>query len=238
MHDWKLQRVFEYWDQSANAIAQYSLELSQLGEPARATASGRIRESVSGHAQALSDDHLLKMAVSLIDDLYQFLNTDVVVRAAFFDYLEAMGRTFTSVLRDRGYVIRYVIENQFADPEIVMMGPLRLFPAAFHAVGCVYVCPQLFAWKMMQHDGLAESDYPSRIAHYIADGRAVASQLARDCRAGNRHYIFLEADYEDGALEAALEGAGEAGALRLFRNDAPVARSQIEIDFPAAKIHG
>lgn len=231
MNDWNFSHIFQYWDQRTGAIALNSERLDQLGTAAQSNARSQIREALEAHVEALDDELLLQAAISQTDDLYKYINDEVVVRPALFYYLAAFGRTLNNAVRERGYVIEYVVENQFSGPPFLFRGPFGLFPKIFQAVGFVYVCPQQLAWQMMQQDGVAEADYSARIAQYASEGWAMAHQMARTCHTEGRHFIYLETDYVEGSLDAPLEGKGAPGVLSIFRNEAAVAGSTVTVDY-------
>lgn len=237
MGDWDL-RLVDYWDQRTGAINRNAFRLGRLDGPERAAACGEIRDAVRARAQALGDTHLLQAAVTLVDDLYKYVNDEVLMGPALFEYLDAFGRTFTRTVRERGYVIRYVVDNQFSGVDFLMLGPFDVFPKIFNAAGFVYVCPQHLALRLMQGDGIAASGYEGALARYIDEARIVGDQLVGKCHDDGLHYVFLEADYQDGALDAALRGSGDPGVLSVFRNDAPVPGSEVSISFPERKLGG
>jgi hypothetical protein len=237
MNHWDF-RLTAYWDQTTSAINRHALRLGKLGEPERRAACGQIRDAVRARVQALADERLLQAAVSMVDDLYKYVNDEVWMAAALFEYLDAFGRTLTQAVRERGYVIRYVVENQFSGVDFMMLGPFDLFPRVFNAAGFVYICPQQLGLRLMQHEGIAASEYPRAIAQHIAEARHIADRTALQCQEEGRHYLFLEADYQAGALEIALRGGGAPGVLRIFRDDAPVAGSEVYVDFPGQQREG
>jgi hypothetical protein len=237
MRDWDFQLV-DYWDQRTSAINRSARRLSKLSVPERKAACGQIRGAVRRRVRDLTDEQLLRSAVSMVDDLYKFVNDEVLMTAALFEYLDAFGRTFTQAVRERGYVIRYVVENQFSGVCFLMFGPFDVFPRVFNAAGFVYVCPQHVSLRLMQHDGVGESEYAGAIARYIAEGRHVADRMVIKCHGQGQHYVFLEADYEEGALDTALRGRGERGVVSVFRNEAPADSSEVFAAFPEQKLEG
>jgi hypothetical protein len=237
MDNWDF-RLVDYWDQTTSAINRHTLRLSKLSEPARKVACDQVRDAVRMRVRDLADQQLLQAAVSMVDDLYKYVNDEVLMAGALFEYLDAFGRTLTQAVRARGYVIRYVVENQFSGVDFMMLGPFDLFPRIFHAAGFVYICPQQLGLHLMQHDGIAPSEYPRAIAHYIPEARHVGDRIAIQCHDGGQHYVFLEADYQEGALDVALRGGGAPGVLRIFRDEAPVAGSEIFVRFPEQKLGG
>jgi hypothetical protein len=174
----------------------------------------------------------------MVDDLYKYVNDEVLMAAALFEYLDAFGGTFTQAVREKGYVIRYVAENQFSGVDFLMLGPFDLFPRVFNAAGFVYVCPQQVGLRLMEHDGIAAPDYATAIARYIAEARHVADRMVIKCHEQSQHYVFLEVDYQEGALDTALQGRGEPGVLSVFRNEAPAAGSDVFVAFPEQKLAG
>ena len=231
MDDWDFSLV-DFWDQTTGAINRNALRLSKLSEPDRMEACSRIRDAVSKRAHALEDNLLLQAAVSMADDLYKYVNYEVMMHDSLFDYFDAFGSTFTKTVRESGYVIRYVVENQFSGVDFLMLGPFDIFPRIFNAAGFVYVCPQQLGLRLMQDDGVAASDYAEKIAQYSTEARRVGDQLVNECHDKVQHYVFLEADYEEGALESALRGRGAPGVLSVFRDDAPVPGSEVSVAFP------
>lgn len=232
MDDWNLHLV-DYWDQSAGAINAHTLRLIDLGEADRLAACGQIRDAVLRQLDALPDSQLLQAAVSMVDDLYKAVNDEVLVDRALFAYLDAFARTFTQAVRARGYVIRYVVENQFSGVDFLMRGPFDLFPKVFNAAGFVYVCPHHLALQLMQADGVAASEYAGVVAQYVDEARVVADRLASQCQEASQHYVFLEIDYQEGALDAAPQGMDAPGVLTIFRNDAPAPGSMVSVRFPS-----
>lgn len=237
MGAWNL-RLVDYWDQTTGAINKGARRLGEFGESERVAPCGQIREAVRQRCTALADRQLLQAAVSMVDDLYKCVNDEVLMGQALFDYLDAFGRTFTTAVRERGYVIRYVVENQFSGVDFLMLGPFDVFPRVFNAAGFVYVCPQQIALELMQADGVEASEYERAITRYITEARVVGNRVVNECHAAGLHYVFLEADYEEGALDIALRGGGAPGVLSVFRDDAPVPGSEVSVVFPEQKLGG
>ncbi len=89
---------------------------------------------------------------------------------------------------------------------------------------------------MRADDGLAAPDYASAVARYIAEARALADRLLNQCAETGRHYLFVEVDYQEGALDLALQGSNARGVLTIFRNDAPVPGSTVSVSFPDQRL--
>ncbi len=237
MDDWD-SRLVDYWDQTTGAINRGALRLSKLSGQERMAACGQIRDAVRKRVHALADSRLLQLAVSMVDDLYKYVNDEVLMDEVLFDYLDAFGRTLTETVRERGYVIRYVVENQFSGVDFLMLGPFSVFPRVFNAAGFAYICPQQLGLHLMRADGITASEYARAIAQYIAEARLVGDRLVNKCHDDGQHYVFLEADYQEGALDIALRGRGAPGVLSVFRNDAPIPGSEVSVAFPEQKLGG
>jgi hypothetical protein len=229
MSEWDFPYIFNYWDQLTGAITKGAMRMHELSPPEQVEACDEIRQAMRRHVQALSDLQLMELAVSLVDDLYKYVNDEVYYAQALLQYLDAFGRTFTTSLRQRGYVLQYVVDNTFL-PDFLMVGAFDIFPMVFNAIGLVYVCPQQIAWKLMEHDGVPASGYAENIGRYNMEARVVAARLVNRCLDGSDHYLFLDADYEEGALDLALRDRAKPGVLSAFRNEAPIPDSKVNVD--------
>jgi len=235
MDNWDF-RLVDYWDQTVGAINRNAQRLSKLNETKRKAACDQIRGAVRMQVHDLTDEQLLQAVVSMVDDLYKFVNDEVFMAAALFEYLDAFGRTLIQAVHERGYVIRYVVDNQFSGVDFLMLGPFDVFPKVFKAAGFVYICPQQVSLNLMESDGITESKYPQAIAKYIDEARYVSDTIVTRCHDEGHHYVFIEVDYQEGALDIALRGSGAPGVLSIFRNDAPVAGSEVFVSFPEQKL--
>jgi hypothetical protein len=230
MKDWNLSLV-KYWDQLKKAIFNNTKQLDKLSESKQKKAYDQIREAVNSQVQAYTDEQLLMAAVSLVDDLYKFLNDEVFVATTLFEYLEAFGRTFTDALRERGYVINYIVDNQFTRNDVLFQGAFDLFKKVFNAAGLVYICPQLIGMQLMQADGIND-DFLTSMPRYINEARYLSDKLVTECHEEGLHYVFLETNFEDGVLDAAVKDMNKPGVLGIFRNEAPIAGSKIQVSYP------
>ena len=86
MDNWD-SRLVDYWDQTTSAINRSTLRLSKLSEPERKAACGQIRDAVRMRVHDLADEQLLQAAVSMVDDLYKYVNEEVLMAAALFESL-------------------------------------------------------------------------------------------------------------------------------------------------------
>jgi hypothetical protein len=226
----------EYWDQRTDAISRAAARIRALSPSDRNAAYEEIRDHVLDKVAVLPQDLLLNAAVSMVDDLYKFVNDTVLMDDVLLGYLNAFANTMIATVRARGYVVRYIVENQFSSVEYLRLGPFDLFPRVFNAAGFVYTCPQLLALQLMRADGVREDEYEASVAQYIDEARKLSDRIVNSCRNDAHHFVLLETDFEDGALDAATNGERDAGALSIFRNDAPLPGTNVSVRFPKSRI--
>ena len=222
----------DFWDQNKNAVIQNASRLMRLRDDERAKEILSIRHEVTRQVNALSDEQMLKLAVTLVDDIYQHVNDEVIVGPIVFAYLDACGAALIQLLKARGYVVHYIVENQFLSTEFLFLGPFDIFKKFFNAIGLVYICPQLLGWQLMSADGINEEQYSEQFAQYADEARFLSSRLVEKCRQEDRHFIYLETDFREGCLDRVMDLQGAANVLRVFRNDAPVPDSSVDVIFP------
>lgn len=218
----RLPHVTDYWDEQVRAIDRMASELAQLDDAGRTAALEEIRADVREHVDALPDELLIKASVAITDDLYKAACASDRWDSWLGAYLAASGATYFARLAERGYVVFYVVENEFDDPQ----RPLELFKPWFGSAGFVYACPQHLAFQLMEADG--ETPSQELLPRYITEARIVAEQLAAKCREERRHLMFLDADSVEGSFTEPLADAGEDGFITIFRNYAPAAGTSIE----------
>jgi len=74
--------------------------------------------------------------------------------------------------------------------------------------------------------------FVAQLPRYINEGRHVADMIVAQCRERKKHFVFLEADFQEGSLREALAMSGKPGVLTVFRNQAPIADSTVRICYP------
>src|SRR5579871_6321059 len=227
--------LVDYWDQRTDAINRAAARVRELSPSDRPAAYSEIQEHVLDKVASLPEYLLWKATVSMVDDLYKFVNDAVVMDEALLGYLHAFAHTMIATVRARGYVVRYIVDNQFSGIEFLKMGPFDLFPRVFNAAGFVYSCPQLLALQLMRHDGIQDGEYEARVAEYIDEARMLNDRVIHTCRNDARHFVQLETDYEDGSLDAALNGEDDIGALTIIRNEAPAPGTRVSVVFPKTR---
>lgn len=221
---WVFGRFPEYYDVDSGAVARHSQELAQLSGKRRSQALDQIRDGVLRHADGWDDALLPRVAVSLTDDLYKFGCTAEYWDEATEAYVAAVWGSFFPYLAQRGFQIRYVAENTWPDG---LERPLQLFPDLFAAAGVAYVCPHSLAWALPDADGSDGSI--ASLAGVIGEGRLLAGATVRTLNDVRAHFLYLEADYEEGSLDAVLGLATQPGTVDILRTEPAVSGSRIEV---------
>ena len=227
-----LPKITDYWDTVQDGIPRSAVELSTLSARAAKKTTAATRAAVTEHLRVLPDKTLLHAAFVVADDLYRAASTIAFWNTSVDDYLKCSAATFFGLFSQRGYKLHYVVDNSFED----LQRPTELFPLWFRACGIVYICPQLLALELMQHDGVAVVDRSASMAQYIAEARHLGDRLVQECNDEARHYVYLETNFQDGSLDTALQSRGAAGVLSVFRNEAPVPGSKAAVAFPDQRL--
>ncbi len=183
MNNWN--NPIDYWDFNKKAVLRNTKRLHKLGETDRKNDCDQIRDKVGMYADQLSDEQLLQLVVTMVDDLYKSINDEVLLAPAFYEYLDAFGRTLTQVVRERDYVIQYIVENQFLDVDLLMRGPFDVFSGVFKAAGFVYICPHQVIPFLMQHDNNPATEYEQSVGKYIREARYISEKLVAECHEKN-----------------------------------------------------
>lgn len=233
MNSWHKQYIYDYWDSKTGAIAVFS---GALREPIEEEEKKKITESISkaveGGVSKLSDRDLMLMSVTMIDDLYKAGDAAEIWDGALEQYIAASAGTFSRAIAARGYLIHYLVDNSFENSDFGMQRPLELYPVWFRAAGFAYLCPQLFALRLMENDGISRPDYIATLPRYIREARHVTHQAIEQCHSEKRHYVYLDTDSVDGTFDKAMALKGSQGIITICRNGAPATESKLVVTFP------
>jgi hypothetical protein len=215
-----LPKITDYLDPRTDALQQFADKVEISPHPERDLEA--IREAVSEHTRALPLKWLWTVSYVLADDLYRAGNRLPLFAEQHRQYLEASAGTFFQRFHEKGYVLRYAINNSFEQTDFGMQRPLYLLPALFAAAGLVYVCPETLSLELMKHDGLPSSQFLKNYPLYEAESRDVAKLLVGKCNEMRRSYVVLElGDTEE--LLSEMSADSETNVVAVFRNEAPVA---------------
>jgi hypothetical protein len=230
MNDWLHGRLYEYWDQRVNGIAEAAERLRSLSEESREQAIHDLKDAVLQHCATLSSRHMLQQAVAMAEDLYKAASVDQILDDAMTDYLGVTAGTFGQVLAERDFDIRYVIANLYDPTEYGLERPLLWFPIWFNAAGLLYICPQHIAKRLMEGDGIEGlADVVEALPRYMAEARELANRILDKAQAQRAHYVFLDTD-----SGASFDRAGKSSpnSVIILREELPDPGSKVQIIYP------
>lgn len=227
---WMLPKVTDYFDSQTDAVQRFveRLKKSHHGE----TDLRNIREAVSEHMRVLPPEWAFSASVVIVDDLYKAGDRLPLLDEHHQQYIEASAGTFFELFHDKGFVLRYGINNGFEQTDFGMQRPLYLLPALFAAAGLVYICPQALGLLAMEHDGIPSSEFLTNYGRYEAESRHMALMLLGKCKKARKSYVVLELGDDDALLKDFLPAALEENVVTVFRCEPPIAGSKIDVRFP------
>ena len=229
MNDWFLNKITDYWDSNNNALHTHAKSLSQLSGTDYESALVDIQNAVTEHARVLPDNALQQVAWIMVDDIYKSVNMRFILQNPLLDYLSASAETLLKIVKNRGYVIQYLVDNAFAADEVHMMGPVTVFPLVFKASGLIYICPQEHAIKMMGSDSVDENNLYSSMPRYIEEARDVCNMIINRCHEEKYPYIFIDTDSQENSFDTAISQRNKSGIVIAYRCEAPVKGSKVHV---------
>ena len=236
--EWGLRRLTDYWDEQVQAIDQLSRRLASVPEAQRPPQIEAIREAVVARSRALNEKQLALAAFCVMDDLYKAVSVLSYWDKPLEQYLATSVGALSSVLSERGYTLRYVVNNTFELTPSGMNGPLEWFPVWFQAAGISYICPQHMARLLMRHDECPEQQYFAQLPRYIQEARLVSRDAVRRCEGENVHYFYLDADAESDSFDFVQETIDTPGLISIIRSDPPLPGSTATLRLPATNRRG
>ena len=102
----------------------------------------------------------------------------------------------------------------------------------FRSAGITYICPQHTATLAMEHYRVVESEWSGQMERYIQEGRYIASETVSRCRTEKRSFVFLAIDGNEECLKKACAAVGSPGVIGIFRDEAPIPGSGINVTMP------
>ena len=227
---WSRANLFEYWDEREGAIAQFAAALREADKDAAQAQVTWLAKRVGDMARATTMQLLSQTAWVMADDLYKAASSTSLWDNALAQYLTATARELTSALSERELTLAYVVDNTFT-PEN-MQRPLTLFGPWFSSAGFVYICPQAIAVELAGVDGYSTEE-PDWISRYISESRHVAKQLVSTCLQDHHHYMYLDVDFQTGALDLLVNQAEALpGVISVWRSEAPLPGTNVHVHSP------
>ena len=164
-----------------------------------------------------------KIMVWHTDKLYRLMNQVDMLDQASFAFLSAIGGAFEAVARERGRAMAYLVDN------VVPLDRFMGVRAAFNALRFVVASPELVALELAKHDGVEADDFAKLFPRYGEEASAVALQLVAKVVAERRHFIWLSGESTADVLRRVAGAIAELPYVGVFRNDAPVDGTQVQI---------
>ena len=229
INPWMLPKITDYLDSQTDAVQRFADKVDTSPHPERDLRE--IREAVSEQTRVLPPKWLLTTSYIFADDLYKAGNRLPMWAEQHRQYIDASAGTFFQRFQEKGYVLRYGINNSFEQTDFGMQRPLYLLPALFAAAGLVYVCPETLSLDLMKNDGIPSSEFLKTFRRYEAESRHVAQLLLKQCNAMRKSYVLLElGDREE--LLSEISADSQTNVVKLFRNEPPVAGTRVSVTLP------
>jgi hypothetical protein len=226
-----LPKITDYLNPLTDAVQRFAAKVEISPHPERDLKE--IREAVSEHTRVLSLKWLLTTSCIIADDLYKTGNSLSLWAEQHRQYIHASAGTFFQQFQEKGYVLRYGINNSFEQTDLGLQRPLYLLPALFAAAGLVYVCPETLSLDLMKHDGIPSTEFLKTYGRYETESRDVCSTLLKKCNAMRKSYVVLElGDSQD--LLGEISADSDANVVKLLRNEPPVADTHVSVSLPKA----
>ena len=223
-------KVTDYFDSQTDAVQRFADKLRNSHNVEREV--NAIREAVSEHMRVLPPKWAFSAAVAIVDDLYKTGNSLPLWDEHHGQYIEASAGTFFQLFGDKGFVLRYGINNGFEQTDSGMQRPLYLLPALFAAAGLVYICPQALSLLAMEHDKIPSSGFLTNYGRYEAESRDMALMLLGKCKKARKSYVLLELGDDGALLKDFRSSALKENVITVFRCEPPIAGSKIDVRFP------
>ena len=221
---WRLASLVYYYDELQTALVIRSADLEKLGPEDQLKAVVVVAQCVGAAIGQLDDDALTGVAVSMIDDLYRAACTMTEWSTAQAEYVAAVWGTAFKIITERGFTVRYVIENTWQDG---LVRPIDAFPMIFSQAGFVYLCPHAMAANLPDAAGAARTF--EALKNVIAEGRDIASMALKQLSGSRRHLVYLEADYQKGCLDEVIALPSPLGLILIERHEAPTPGSKVNV---------
>ncbi|MEJ7785476.1 MAG: hypothetical protein WKF96_11780 [Solirubrobacteraceae bacterium] len=219
----------DYWNPWNGAVDAAGQRLDALDPDALRGAVTKIEAAIESHVSAVDDGTLLDGAMVAADDLYKSACTMDRWDESLSSYLAASAGTFFRLLGERGFVLQYLVDNQWAD----LSRPTQLFPHWYRAAGLTYVCPQTIMLELPEYEVVAKTDGAERAAAFVInEARDIADTIVRGCQERNGHFVHLDCDWVAESFDSADRERGASGVLTVRRDLAPERDSKIQVWYP------
>lgn len=191
--NWTPNSLYDYFDQYADVAMTKTSALRLLDPAAQITILNEVRATLVERARSLEEEPFVTIAISMAEDLYQLGASLSDVDSALAGYVLAVWGTYFHVASERGYRLRYLIDNHWPDVDRAE----RVLGALTHVAGfeCIVVN--------------AEAEAP------------MALTLTVQALAKSRHVLYLDTRGVDHVLDDALSLLRHEGDIVIERHEAP-----------------
>lgn len=163
-----------------------------------------------------------KLCVWHTDRLYRLTNQVELLDAASFSFLRAVGAVFGVVTKQRKMSVAYLVDNDMP------MDRLLGVRAAFNALGFVVASPELLAIELSK-ESAAHASRADPDAALREESLAVATRLFRETVAECKHVMWLSGTATTKDLVSLAAWLDDAPYVGVFRNDAPVDDTTVQL---------
>jgi len=226
--EWLLDTMSDYYDELKHALAARGGEFEALSTGDRKHASELVSQRVHEFSKLFDNDLIVKVALSMIEDLYKAGVSATVWGPGYESYVSAVWGTMFAALRDRGYTIRYIVENTWPDDEL---RPVQFFPSLFGLAGVTYICPSAMAAELPELKGAPVTTAGLRPG--LAEGRFIAQEALKELVKQGKHFAYFETDFDPGCLDIVFALPKPPGTIEIFRNEALVPGSTVALSLTA-----
>ena len=130
MTDWTPESLYDYFDQFASVAETRAGDLRSLESPEQVRILHEVRSTWAQRLRELDDGAFISLLVTLVEDLY-FLGVECdELSRELLGYVVAVWGTGLHVAEERGYRVRYLIDNHWRDPGRAQAVFSLLAPAA------------------------------------------------------------------------------------------------------------
>ena len=230
-------KITDYWDPNKNQIGLFGDYIRTLSPEEQNSFNSSITEAIRTHVSVLSDKTLLNVGAVMVDDLYRSMSVTKLIDQSISLYLKSSALEFLILFRQRGFVLQYIMDKIITEGSPDFQNLLGFNYLWFTSAGFVYVCPQKIALDIMLRDNIDKDDYYKELPRYIEEARYLMHTIIDECISELRHFILIDADFEEEFLFSLLNAKKKPGFLRVLRNQ-PVDKSkEIAIIFPDQPIN-
>ena len=226
---WDSNSLVHFYDANTSIVEQSAAQLSKMGDKEVDVALNYIREKVRILSLAVPDNIIEGIAISVNNDLYKILACAGTWSQEKTWYIQSVFGVFNQVLRERGKVIRYLVDNCYPEH---LERPLDFYKEIIPCADLVYVCPHEVAFQLAKHDGFfSDGRVPmlDELSRWIDEARMVARRIIGKAIESSRNLLYLDIDYCEYDLNYVIDSSKKTGAIIVFRNESPATSSKVRV---------